>query len=848
MASFSERALLGSQEGWVLSVGESDKFAEGATNLQLTVPGPSINISKPIYNKKIVPFAEKSVRCPLRINAVGHEVGHDEIRNRSLDAVESSEHMYREGKKRCRQIAENVSVLQDMLECSIKKRFRETGGLLPSINYADQEIKNAVSQEELAMQHVNMSDELKTHSHPTDSRPMSEVTGITHACNEGTGDASRNYLGSFYEVEDGDYLKLLSLDNPLDEEIYRVAIARPLSPTLPEIGPLSVGAHENDNNDHVDVVSPVSDNLVPLCSRDEEIDSSKLNAYTSGTCHVPLFPEKVGVTGCHGIMENNGMCQASDPSNLEHSFTGHKGLNVSSGSKSQPVCIPRYYVIFSDLRSNKSITKIISATRTCVAQCSLLPQTDHVVQVMSALLKVEGLLSREMVCVFFSLLLQNVPEFTLENFKNATDGGLVRSFELFAEHVHSVMDDLETRSIEELLNLDELLSLIEDFLIHRRVLLHRNVLSESLPLYDPKSDTIVSGGDMLSYQAASDQQLISASVVLASICLAVDHIGFVCETSYNLLKMRKIDSSTLAILHVFAYISGAKYFTNCDHSLSMTVLKSLVTVLEREMSSTSVAQLGFPPCKNCPYAGSAFPMDVVVSLLIKKLHNYVLSNVSYEDLRKATVYMNDEAPCSNENREPSSGDGEISCVQCGKFDVSCSHKARMSTSSEAVSCGTLLYLGDVLSLLELLASNMNWSWSFTNIVLRLLDILDSCGIEKLVPAIVVLLGQLGRLGVDANGYDDTGVETLRGRLSSFLHRKASAVTELPFQIATVTALLGVVPLRFEELFKSNNELSEVVKDSGPADCIRNWFSLLSKEHQSLSIRLLLDNVASLRYR
>lgn len=263
------------------------------------------------------------------------------------------------------------------------------------------------------------------------------------------------------------------------------------------------------------------------------------------------------------------------------------------------------------------------------------------------------------------------------------------------------MDDLETRSIEKLLNLDELLSLVEDFLIHRRVLLHCDVSSES-----SKSDIILSGGVMLSFQAASDKQLISASLVLASICVAVDHIGFVCETAYNMLKMRRIDSSALAILHVFAYISGAKYFTNCDHSLSMTVLKSLVAVLEREMSSTCAVQHEFPPCKNCPYSVSAIPMDVVVSLLIKKLHNCVLSNVSFEDLRVTTVCMNDEAEVSNENRELSSDDGEIFCVQCGKFDVPCcSRKAKMSTSSEAVSC-TLLYLGDVLSLLELVASNM----------------------------------------------------------------------------------------------------------------------------------------------
>ncbi|WOG84884.1 hypothetical protein DCAR_0104069 [Daucus carota subsp. sativus] len=816
------------QEGWALSVGESDKLAEGGINMQLTVPGSSNNMSKPMHNKIFAPLDENSVRCPLRINAVVDEVELDRDRNRSLDAVESFEYMYYEGKKWCRQITENVSVQQDMLECSVE-------GVPSNINYANQEREHSVFVKEIAM-----SNNLKTYSHPTDSRSMCDATGTTHACNEETGDASRNYLCSIDEVEDGDYLKLLSLDNPLDEETYRMARERPLSPTLPEIGSLSVGAHETDDNDSINAASPHNDTMVPFCSADEEIDSSKLNAYTSGTCHVLPFPEKVGVTGLNVTSENNDTFLTSDPGNLGQSFCGHKGLNAASGSKPKPACSPCYIVIFSDITSNNSISKISSATRTCLAQCSMLPQTDHVVQVMSTLLKVEGLLSREMVCVFFSMLLRSIPECALEDFKNLADGSLVRSFEIFAQKVHSVMDDLETKSVDELLNLDELLSLIEDFLIHRRVV-HCDVLSESLAVNDPKLDNNASGRNMLSFQAASDQQLISASLVLASICLAFDHIGVVCETSYNMLKMRRIDSSTLAILHVFAYISGDKYFNNCDYSLSMTVVKSLVNFLEREMSSISAPQVGFPRCKNCPYSGNAIPMDIVVSLLIKKLHSYVLSNVSYEDLREATVYMNYEAPIGSENREPSSGDGENPQVQCHKFDVPCSQKTRMSTS-----CRTLLYLGDVLSLLELVASIMNWSWSFTNIVRKLLEILDSCGIEKLVPAIVVLLGQLGRFGVDASGYDDGGVETLRGRLSSFLHQKASAVTGLPFQIATVTALLGLVPIRFEELFKSNSGLSEVVKDPGPADCIRNWFSSLSKEQQSLSIRLLLNNVASLR--
>lgn len=654
---------------------------------------------------------------------------------------------------------------------------------------------------------------------------LGDVQGSNYACIEESGDA---------------LLKLLDLDNPSDEESYRAAIERPLSPTLPEIGSVSGRALGKDNNGQINVVLPISDFMVPSSCPNEEINISKFNADSAGTFHVPFFPKKVVVSDSHCVTENGEIGHLSDSSNLGLLCTGHEGLNVSSRSNLQPACCPSYYVIFSDINSNKSISKIFSATRTCMAQCSILSQKDCLIQMtLSTVVKIKDLLPREMVCVFFSLLLQNLPEFALDNFKRLTDVGVVLS-ELFALQVHSVIGDIERRCIFE----NELRSLIKDFLIHRRVL-YCNASSESLG-HDPIGDIVISGGDILSFQAASDQQLLGSSIIFASICVAVDHVGFVCETSYNMLRMRKVDSLMLAILHVFAYIAGVKYITSSDHSLSMTVMKSLVTVLEREMASTetsycrplSVLQLAFPPYKDCPYSVGAVPMDVVVSMLIEKLRNYVLTN-------EETVYMNFDAPDSYENKNPSSDNGKIFCVQHGNCDVpGCQHKAGLFVSPDTLSCKTLLDLGEVLSLLELVAANMNWSWSFTNIVVKLLEILDSCFIDKLTPAVIVLLGQLGRLGVDAKGYNDTGVETLRGRLSSFLRQNDSTIVVLPSQIATVYALLGVIPFSFEELIKSNNKPPEVVEDSSSADSVRNWFSLLTKEQQSLSIRLLIDGVAS----
>ncbi|KAK1377312.1 hypothetical protein POM88_033505 [Heracleum sosnowskyi] len=50
------------------------------------------------------------------------------------------------------------------------------------------------------------------------------------------------------------------------------------------------------------------------------------------------------------------------------------------------------------------------------------------------------------------------------------------------------------------------------------------------------------------------------------------------------------------------------------------------------------------------------------------------------------------------------------------------------------------------------------------------------------------------------------------------------------------------PSGLKNLLMSNNKPPEVVEDSVCADRVRNWFSLLSKEQQSLATRLLVDGV------
>lgn len=170
---------------------------------------------------------------------------------------------------------------------------------------------------------------------------------------------------------------------------------------------------------------------------------------------------------------------------------------------------------------------------------------------------------------------------------------------------------------------------------------------------------------------------------------------------------------------------------------------------------------------------------------------------------------------------------------------SCLHKLGVRTcQSKTDFDGTLYNLGDVLSSLELVASNMNWEWTRDNIVSQLLKMLESHVWENALAANLVLLGQLARLGIDANGSEDAAVEDIKGKLCALLSQTTARKMGLPDQIAAVSALLGTISLSFEEVIESNMELPEVASLSIPAGCIRKWFSLLSNEQKPLSYRLL----------
>ncbi|XWS09053.1 hypothetical protein CRYUN_Cryun40dG0052800 [Craigia yunnanensis] len=96
------------------------------------------------------------------------------------------------------------------------------------------------------------------------------------------------------------------------------------------------------------------------------------------------------------------------------------------------------------------------------------------------------------------------------------------------------------------------------------------------------------------------------------------------------------------------------------------------------------------------------------------------------------------------------------------------------------------------------------------------------------------------LGVDGVGYEDKEVEDLRVKLSAFLWRETTIRAGRSVQLATVTALFGLISLDFEKVILDNVKLPVMSGQFVAADLIRNWFSLLTEEQRAMSIRLFLS--------
>ncbi|KAJ7954566.1 Maternal effect embryo arrest protein [Quillaja saponaria] len=794
-ASFSDGQLVGSQERGGFPVATSAIIDGENFNTGTAMSDLSGEVTK-IWCKENFCVSENTFRSPLSINDKTAN-GHIGNRNSILDVVESIEILYSEGKKLHLLVENKLSDLHGLLQKQIDEPSKGGRSLVPNRQGSSHE-KHDRARKKRKTSHEKKGDmELGSNNDDTKStekagtgrfgdtdvcRQSSHPTyliGSAQAGRERRNDFTSNHdpTVTFKELSDGNYMNLLALDNSADEERYRIAMNNPLSPSLPEIE-----QHEVKTSD-IDKSKPFSGETF----EHKQLLNMKEN----------LFP----LQGCDFV----GAGINSDSLQVNLSVTSHDlQHNEMVGDGQDHVCsevgslqdnIPQYCVVFSNNEDSSSISRIYCATRNCMALCSLVTQTEWAVNSILLTLKMEQqLLSKEKVCVLLSLLMLNFLITSLRKFGELLNGNLLLISDSYAEQICTVLSDAETRTLfSECGPLDKLLCLIEDFLIEGRVMVYNDVPYETST--DSRTHVFLDGLNIsLSSRTASCEQLVAGSIILASISAVIDRIGFICEASYNVFRMSRQDSSLLlTILHVFAYLGGEKIFSLGNYGLVMTVLGSIVMFLESGSSSVASAS-----CLSS----------------INWLHAEL-----YPDDGKAELH---------------SGHEVVHCTLDMNCDVPCCLKNYLaSAASEVVNKITMCHLSDVLSLVELVACKMSWSWTCTRIVPELLKILKLCVVENIAVAITVLLGQLGRLGVDSGGFEDKGVENVRCNLFAYLCG-GSTMKAGPLQIATANSLLGLLPLDLETLFMSASSSSCVSTD---AEVLRKWFAQLNKDQQDFLICL-----------
>nr|KYP73319.1 hypothetical protein KK1_005939 [Cajanus cajan] len=706
-----------------------------------------------------------------------------------------------------KEMVHNLNNLQEENKSAHKKRKKSHGEKVDMIPRINRDEKKGIEEA-----NTEVYDDVNVGRRT--SCPAPHTLETTQACGERICDAANSFdsIINFNTVADGSYMKLLELEDPTSEEYFRKAMDFPLSPLLPEIEFRET--YEADN-----LMNPFLE---------QALQEGMLSSRT-GLSASPYFDVM--------NVEINSNEQKFDDSGVSHNSHMHTTENlrtaflVEDGMGSSHNQLPKFCIVFSNIENNSIISRILVATKNCIARCNLATQPGWAVNNILTALKLEEKLSpKEKVSVLLTLLMFNFAMAVTKTFGKLWDGKLSHCLQSYSEHIFTVMSDAETKFLfEENYPLHELLGLIEDFLIEGKIIIVNSRVDAETSYCDLRANDYLECVNEVSSDVASTEQLVAASIILASVCAATDYVGFISEVSYHILQLCKWDSLVvLTILHIFAYLGGEKCFSMDNFGLMVTVLKSLIMFLEDGSLSVATAclpsinELHAELCMNikCPFFEGAESIDVVACLLLEEIRNIWLQGMKQVDLSDSRFMSESDNYNAGQNK---------SC------DVPCSKKCLISaTQPDSLKNDNLCHLNDVLSLVELVANKMGWHWADMKLVPQLRNILDSCREENFAISIIVLLHQLGRIGVDVGGYEDQGVGNLGCYLSAYIRGTSSMKASLSLQIAAATALFGLLPLDFDTLLHTNINLPAYSKSiSDIAETLRKWFSGLDKNQQKL---------------
>lgn len=404
-ASFSDGQLVGSQEKAGLCLTAAKLVGENL-NMQPKISNVSGEVSKMKSNENLAIMAENSVRSPIK-NHVGRANEKQQKRKRTVETVESIEYLYHESKKMHSQIEEKLSLLH----------------ALNSPTEKPLEKRKTSCRKKTRVQHLLDANEMKLNKVDTEvctfqsidrqpSQPFSKHTDSCQPCLEEPNNSvisELQSLGTFGNIADGDYMKLLELDSAADEECYRRAMEMPLSPSLPDI--YIPGAETSALND----LEPLVDELHKELPNEEgqpqlhghDVMDVEIKSNCTQSCNSGLLGDT------HGSKRQLGLWQGSRGSDLcdivqaekncldqigvivgmpgtNVPLSGCEGVGTSEIKSGTPDnSIPDFCVLFSYTKDCHSISRIFSATTACIKRSSLTSHKEWMVQEILASLNME---------------------------------------------------------------------------------------------------------------------------------------------------------------------------------------------------------------------------------------------------------------------------------------------------------------------------------------------------------------------------------------------------------------------------------------------------------------------------
>uniref|UniRef100_A0ACD5W465 Uncharacterized protein n=1 Tax=Avena sativa TaxID=4498 RepID=A0ACD5W465_AVESA len=712
--------------------------------------------------------------------------------------------------------------------------------------------------------------------------------GAGNACEGSKFDS----LLSFEKLIKGDCLKLLNLDNDSDEEKFRKAMETPLSPDVPIVLPtitkrpmppdLVYGNNDGYDRDCPALRSdgnlsqngkfqPSTDSrtehggsVMELCANGKStaaanvsynaksVDASATaslrlsHGNESSSAVVSLAVESDNTVGpqfsgnanailhlCKEVPNKsrpNQICTASSDPELQCN------AGISKAQEAQPINLTSDgvndhchgagnnsldFVGVTSLKRS-SIIKILHYWEALISEARKLSQDVLVDGSLLERVSTEPLLlTEERIPLIFSLLLWDVCKLTNDP---VVDQYIASSAFSMTVKLYMESSLVFLKSSQ----LDGLVSLIEDFLVNKEVVVcdKMGVRNSDGSKYCHLDDET---GMQVSTKPATTDQFISACILLASICAKVDRVDVVLEVSYRVLQTGKANLSwTMSALHVFGSICGDKLLQLKSCNLLMTTIRLVVLLLESADPSLCLVSshiqsnraTAFPSCTHCLFDVDTMSIDVFIPSLLDELDLCALSSINHVKSNEAITKHSSHL-----------GSNEL-LINCGE-PCNIYKKEKIAEDINYPAGRDLCYYTEIISLLELFGSYMSCEWTYKNVVVRLLKILESCTCEEYSAALLVLISQLGRFFVDDVGYEMNSVIELRNKLSVLMGTSFTTSKSILVQFSAVGALLSLLPLTFDKIVASSTG-----QLSGPcilqATQISEWFGQLSKENQSFA--------------